>query len=74
MDLKKLDAKELEKVSGGTAEYEDTKREDFEIAWTRHGFDQKGLTGTELEDLFTQWQNAGYKPDAYTFLQNCKTI
>ena len=65
-----INDKDLEKVSGGTAEYEDIKREEFEKAWDSLQLDAKGHTGTELEDLFTQWQMVGFKPDAATFLKN----
>ena len=74
MNADKIDEKDLEKVSGGTAEYEDIKREEFEIAWDSLRLDESGHTGTELEDLFTQWQKDGYKPDANIFLKTCKTL
>ncbi len=65
----------LEKVSGGAGDAnEDAKKKEFEVAWAYLKYDDKGLTGTELEDLFAQWQLAGYKPDARMFLQNCKTL
>ncbi len=70
----RIDEKNLEKVSGGTAELEDIKKEEFEKAWNTLKLDEKGFTGTELEDLFTQWQAKGYKPDAVTFLKTCKTM
>ncbi len=64
----------LDKVSGGVAEPEDQKKNEFETAWYGLGMEAKGLTGTEMEDLFTQWQEKGFKPDARTFLSTCKTI
>ena len=64
----------LENVTGGTAEFEDIKREEFEKAWDGMNLDAKGHTGTELEDLFTLWQQSGFKPDAVSFLKNSKLI
>ena len=72
--MNKINEEMLKKVSGGTAEFEDLKKEEFEKAWDELKLDRKNLTGTELEDLFTQWQIAGYKPDAVSFLKTCKTI
>ncbi len=64
----------LENVTGGTAEFEDIKRDEFEKAWDSMSLDAKGHTGTELEDLYTQWQRAGFKPDAKRFLETCKLL
>ena len=64
----------LENVTGGTAEFEDITRDEFEKAWDFLKLDEKGHTGPELEDLYTQWQMDGFKPDAMTFLRNCKLL
>ncbi len=69
-----INENDLEKVTGGTTEYEDLRKEEFENAWGSLRMEEKGYTGTELEDLFTQWQKDGYKPDAVAFLQTCKTL
>lgn len=73
LEKNKIDDGILESVNGGTAEEEDVLKERFETTWKNLGYDKK-YTGTELEDVFTQWQNAGYKPDAATFLRTCKTL
>ncbi len=70
----KINEEMLNKVSGGVAEADDQRKNEFETAWYGLGMETKGLTGTEMEDLFAQWQRSGFKPDARNFLLNCKTI
>ena len=70
----KINDQILEKVSGGVAEPEDQRKNEFETAWYGLGMETKGFTGTELEDLFAQWKRNGFVPDAKTFLMNCKTL
>lgn len=65
---------ELEQVTGGTGNVPDGKKREFEEAWYGLGMEAKGYTGTELEDVYAQWQHAAYKPDAGTFISNCKTL
>ncbi len=74
MDEKIINEKSLEKVTGGAGNVQSDRKSEFEQAWYGLNMEAKGLTGTELEDLYTQWQEAGFKPDARTFLSNCKTI
>ena len=64
----------LKNVTGGAGTADESKKAEFEKAWYGLGMEAKGLTGTDLEDQYTQWQLAGYKPDARTFLQNSKTL
>ncbi len=74
MDEKIINEKSLEMVTGGAGNVQPDRKSEFEQAWYGLNMEAKGLTGTELEDLYTQWQEAGFKPDARTFLSNCKTI
>ncbi len=77
--MSNMNEETLGKVAGGRGYVferasADPKEKEFETAWTELNMDAKGLTGTELEDLYAQWQKAGYTPDARTFLTSCKTI
>ncbi len=75
MTEKIIDEKSLEKVSGGAAgDQPDAKEREFELAWSSLKMEENGHTGTELEDVYAQWQRAGYKPDAKTFIRNCKLV
>ena len=64
----------LKKVSGGANAQPDDMERQFEAAWSELGMEAQGYTGTELEDVYAQCQNAGYRPDARTFIENCKTL
>lgn len=67
----KMDDTMLQNVNGGTGDaVQDEKEHEFEVAWNSLGMDAKGHTGTELEDLFSQWQNSGYRPDAVSFIKS----
>ena len=75
MTDKILNEENLKNVTGGTASAPDEeKKKEFEAAWRSLQLDSKGLTGTEMEDLYAQWALDGYKPAAKTFLESCKTI
>ena len=69
MSDKELDQKTLDAVSGGISPYEeDLKIQEFMYVWKAYclgpGDPQK------FNELFYEWLNAGYKPDAKTFLSS----
>lgn len=68
-----LNDKQLEKVSGGTPELEDIKRDEFETAWVDLQMNTVFKGKAKLEELYNMWQSAGYKPAAKNFLKAIKT-
>ena len=67
-----LNEMQLEKVSGGTPELEDVKRDEFENAWVALQMNTVFPGKTKLEEFYKIWQSAGYKPDAKVYLKAIK--
>ncbi len=68
---------ELEKVVGGTSAGTTgkvgitTKKQEFEAAWNALKLEQQ-YTGMKRAELYDEWEAAGFKPDATTFLLSLK--
>ena len=67
-----LNNEQLEKVSGGTTEFEDIKRDEFESAWVTLRLSTVFPGKSKLEEFYTIWQSVGYKPDAKVYLEAIK--
>lgn len=69
---------ELEKVVGGKNLTGDelegfaSRKKEFEAAWDALKMEEKGYTGNMRAEVFDEWEGAGYKPDAVTFLSKIK--
>ena len=76
--LKHLNDEELNNVVGGKNMTGDelqgfaTKKAEFETAWEALKMEQKGYTGNMRAELYDEWEAAGYKPDAVSFLSKLK--
>ena len=69
-----LNADELELVSGGAGtDKAALKFKELEKAWNELGFPKHGYTTSSLLAYADEWEAAGYKPDAKTFLKQFKT-
>lgn len=76
--LKQMSDDELKNVVGGKnmtgneLQGFTTRKAEFENAWEALKMEQKGYTGNMRAELFDEWEAAGYKPDAVSFLGKIK--
>lgn len=76
--LKQMSDDELKNVVGGKnmtgneLQGFTTRKAEFENTWEALKMEQKGYTGNMRAELFDEWEAAGYKPDAVSFLGKIK--
>ena len=69
-----LNTEELGSVSGGAGSPDPTEKyEELKKAWEDMGFPEHGYTIHALQAYAEEWEAAGYKPGAKTFLKQFKT-
>ena len=71
LNNKALSDEDLAAVTGGvkvsSAVYE-LKRKEFDTAWSSLNMEAKNVSGMRRAELFDQWEEAGFKADATSFI------